>query len=558
MSVASTTSGLGAETYNKLFPKLTQVQMDRLRHFGLVRDLDADAIVFEQGESHVPFFVLLSGRMAIVQPSAGTERVIVVHEAGEFTGETNMLSGGRTLVRGRMLTPGQVLEIAPAALRAIVQTEPELSDVLMRAFISRRLQLIEFGQGDVVVLGSRHSAATLQIREFLARNGHPFSYLDLERDLDAQQMLERFNICTEDVPVVICRDQYVLRNPSLRDLANCLGLNPDVDHSTLRDVIVIGAGPSGLAAAVYAASEGLNVLVIESSSPGGQAGSSSKIENYLGFPTGISGQELAGRAYTQAQKFGADIVVAQDATSIHCNRQPFTIDLDDGQQIASRTFIIATGARYNKLDVPNLKRFEGNGIYYGATFIEAQLCQGEDVIVIGGGNSAGQAAVFLSQNARKVFMLVRSSGLAQSMSRYLIKRIEENPNIELRTHTEISALEGDGALDRVRLRNRQTGEEEAREIRHVFVMTGASPNTDWLRGCVALDDKGFIKTGRDLTPEELSSKWKLSRPPFLLETNVPGVFAVGDVRSGNVKRVASAVGEGSIAVQMVHQILAEQ
>jgi thioredoxin reductase (NADPH) len=314
-----------------------------------------------------------------------------------------------------------------------------------------------------------------------------------------------------------------------------------------------------LAAAVYAASEGLDVVVIETSAPGGQAGSSSRIENYLGFPTGISGQDLAGRAYTQAQKFGAEIVIARSATRLRCERKPYVVEIDDVGTIAARTVIIASGATYNKIDVPNLKQFEGKGVYYGATYIESQLCGNEEVIVIGGGNSAGQAAVYLSQTASKVHMLVRSGGLAETMSKYLIRRIEDNPQIELLPYTQITALEGNDSLERVRWRNNRTGAEELHDIRHVFVMTGAAPNSSWLRGCLALDDRGFVKTGRDLNEKDLlSTGWQFSRQPLLLETNLPGVLAVGDIRSGNVKRVASAVGEGSIAVHMIHQVLQER
>jgi thioredoxin reductase (NADPH) len=358
--------------------------------------------------------------------------------------------------------------------------------------------------------------------------------------------------------VLICRGDAVLRNPTNQEIAKCLGFNDAIDQTHLRDVVIVGAGPSGLAAAVYGASEGLDVLVLESTSPGGQAGSSSKIENYLGFPTGISGQELAGRAYIQAQKFGAQILIAKGATQLSCDRKPYAIQVEDGPLMAARTVIIATGAEYRKPSLDNLSQFEGAGVYYGATFVEAQVCKGEEVIVVGGGNSAGQAAVFLAQTARRVHMFVRSRGLAESMSRYLIRRIEENPAIVLRTNTEIVALDGSDHLERVRWRDNTTGTVEIGNIGHVFVMTGAIPNTGWLRGCVTLDAKGFIKTGPDLSPDDLAAAhWPLTRPPHLLETSLPGVFAVGDVRGGNIKRVASAVGEGSIAVAFVHQVLRE-
>ncbi len=360
------------------------------------------------------------------------------------------------------------------------------------------------------------------------------------------------------MPVLICRGQTVLRNPTNQQIADCLGFNDAIDQTHLRDVVIVGAGPSGLAAAVYAASEGLDVLVLESAAPGGQAGSSSRIENYLGFPAGISGQELAARAHTQAQKFGAQIVIAKGATELSCSRKPYAVQIDNGPRVPARAVIIATGAEYRRLSLDNPSRFEGVGVYYGATFIEAQLCRDDEAIVVGGGNSAGQAAVFLAQTARHVYMLVRSEGLADSMSRYLIRRIEQSRNITLKTRTEIVELEGSDRLERVRWRDRPTGTTELHDIRHVFVMAGAVPNTGWLSGCLALDANGFIKTGPDVSPEELTAaRWPLARAPHLLETSLPGVFAVGDVRGGNIKRVASAVGEGSIAVAFVHQVLHE-
>jgi thioredoxin reductase (NADPH) len=430
----------------------------------------------------------------------------------------------------------------------------------MRAFILRRIALVNRGLGNVIILGSLHSAGTLRLREFLGRNSYPYTFINLDTDTGAQELLDRFSVTLADIPVVICNGQTVLRNPSAQQVADCLGFNASVDPKQVRDVIIVGAGPAGLAAAVYAASEGLDALLIECEAPGGQAGSSSKIENYLGFPMGVSGQELASRSIAQAQKFGAKMMVGHNAVRLNCERRPYEVELDDGSKLAARTIIISTGAQYNKPNLPNLERFEGQGIYYGATYIESQLCGGEEVIVVGGGNSAGQAAVFLSQTARKVYMLVRSAELSQTMSRYLIQRIAENPGIELHCKTEIVALAGDTRLERVSWVERTTGQTSAHEIGHVFIMTGASPRTGWLKGCLALDDKEFILTGRDVdrvlagTP---GHSWQLSRPPLMLETSLPGVFAVGDVRSGSVKRVASAVGEGAIAVHLVHRALAE-
>jgi thioredoxin reductase (NADPH) len=415
------------------------------------------------------------------------------------------------------------------------------------------------GLANLVLLGSHHSAGTLNLREFLSRNGHPYTYVDLDDDRDAQALLDRFNVKASEVPVVICNTRGVMRNPSIQYLASCLGFNSSIDKSELRDLIIVGAGPAGLAAAVYAASEGLNVLMVETTAPGGQAGSSSKIENYLGFPTGVSGLELAARATTQAQKFGADMMIARTVERLNCDNHPYKVMLDGGESLVARTIVIATGAQYNKLALANLAEFEGKGIYYGATHIESQLCGGKEVAVVGGGNSAGQAAVFMSQHASKVHMLVRSGELASTMSRYLIQRLTENPQIEMHWNTEIIALEGDECLEHVTWRNRKTGESETRDVGHIFVMTGASPRTDWLRGCLALDERGFILTGRDLETAGVlaEARWPLKRSPYMLETSLPRVFAVGDARANNVKRVASAVGEGAISISLVHRALAE-
>jgi len=541
----------------KIFPKLTPVQISRIEPHGRIRSILPGEVLIEQGDTSVPFFVVITGEIEIVRPFGTQETLVTVHSDGQFTGEVNMLSGRRSLVRARVTKPGKVIELDHQQMLSLVQTDVELSGIFMRAFILRRVELIAAGVGDIVLVGSAYSADTLRIKEFLMRNGHPYSYIDLERDLDVQNLLDTFQVSASEIPVLICRGQIVLRTPSNQEIADCLGFNESIDQTHVRDLIIIGAGPSGLAAAVYGASEGLDVLMLETSSPGGQAGSSSSIENYLGFPTGISGQELAGRAYTQAQKFGARMLVAK-ASQLVCDGRPYVIELENGARISTRTVMIATGVQYRKLPLENLSRFEGAGVYYGATFVEAQLCGGEEVVVVGGGNSAGQAAVFLAQNAKRVHMLVRSSGLTASMSRYLIRRIENTPTIILRPRTEIVTLEGGAHLESVHWRNNQSGETEKHEISHVFIMTGAEPNTHWLNGCITLDDKGFIKTGSDLLSDNLSaSAWPLMRQPYLLETSLPGVFAVGDVRSGSVKRVASAVGEGSIAISFIHKVLQE-
>jgi len=558
MSSALIPSTLDART--QAFPTLTAAQISRIRLHGSVREVKPGEILFEPGDTQVPFFVLLSGSMEIVQPSCSGEREIVKHGPGEFTGEMTMISGQRCLVRGRVTAPGEFLEISGEGLRSIIAKDAELSEVLMRAFILRRLALISRGYGNVILMGSRHSAGTLRLREFLSRNGYPYTNVDLDTDSASQQLLDRFEVKLEEIPVVICDGRTVLRNPSTQKLADCLGFNPNIDDRRVLDLAIVGAGPAGLAAAVYAASEGLDVLVIETESPGGQAGSSSKIENYLGFPTGVSGMELSARAITQAQKFGARMLVARSVVRLDCKKPLYEIVLDDGSVLRARAIVISTGAQYNKPAISSLSQFEGQGVYYGATHIEAQLCDNEDVVVVGGGNSAGQAAVFLSQNARKVQMLVRSGGLAESMSRYLIQRITENPGIDLHYNTEIVGMEGNHQLERVTWSDKATGESSAHDIRHVFIMTGASPRTEWLKGCLAMDSKGFILTGRDLElPGEIApaSSWPLARAPLMLETSLPRVFAVGDVRSGSVKRVASAVGEGAIAISLVHRALAE-
>ncbi|MEN3333763.1 MAG: thioredoxin reductase [Blastocatellia bacterium] len=543
---------------DEMVPTLTAAQMARVAAHGRVRQVRRGEVLIEAGAPTARFFVVTTGQIEIVRPAGTNEELVALYGPGMFTGEINLLSGRRGFVQISATEAGEVIEVDRQDLLALVQTDSELSDILMRAFILRRVELIAYGFGDVVLVGSNHCAGTLRIKAFLTGNGHPYSFIDLDHDDSVQDLLDHFQVAVEDVPVLICRGQVVLRNPTNQQIADCLGFNEAIDQTQVRDLVIVGAGPSGLAAAVYGASEGLDVLVLESNAPGGQAGSSSKIENYLGFPTGISGQELAARGYTQAQKFGAQLLIAKGAKQLACDRRPYAIEIDNGPRVPARTIIIATGAEYRRLALENLSQFEGAGVHYGATFVESQLCRGEEVIVVGGGNSAGQAAVFLAQTARRVHLLVRSDGLAETMSRYLIRRIEESPTIIFRPQTEILALEGSDHLERVRWRDNQTGKIESHAISHVFVMAGAIPNTHWLDGCVALDAKGFIKTGPDLSPGDLAAAhWPLARAPHLMETSLPGVFAVGDVRGGSLKRVASAVGEGSIAVAFVHQALHE-
>ena len=538
-----------------VFPTLTAAQIARLGTRGHVRRVAEGEVLVEVGSAAASIFVVTEGRIEAVRSGGGAQAPVAVIGPGQFTGEVSVLAGRPGLARIQVAAAGEVIEVGRDELLALIQTDGELSDVLMRAFILRRVELIKSGVSDVVVLGSTHCQGTLRVRDFLTRNGHPHAVLDLDRDAAVQELLDRFQIKPGDIPVVIC-GTMVLRNPTNQLIADSLGFNAAIDRTHLRDVVIVGAGPAGLAAAVYGASEGLDVLILESTAAGGQAGSSQRIENYLGFPTAITGQELAARAGNQALKFGAQLMIGSEAKRLSCDRKPFAIDIDDGPRLPARAVVIASGAEYRKLAIANLSQFEGMGVYYAATRMEAQLCKDEEVAVVGGGNSAGQAAVFLTDYASRVHVLVRSDGLADTMSRYLIRRLEGHPKIEMHVRTEVVALEGDRHLERVRWRNNRTGDEETRVLRHVFSMTGATPSTAWLHGCVTLDARGFIKTGQDLTPEDLAAaKWPLARAPYLLETSLPGVFAIGDVRSRSVKRVTAAVGEGSMAIAAVHQVV---
>src|SRR6202790_2833557 len=463
----------------RLFPTLASVQMTRIAARGRRRTIALGEVLVEVGDKDTPFFVVVSGAVSgelqAPRPSGATETLVVAHGPGQFSGEASMISGRRAMGRLRASDPGEVIELEREQLLALIQTDPELSEILMRAFMLRRLELIAHEFGDVVVLGSAHCSGTLRVKEFLTRTGHPFHYIDLDRDADAQALLDQFQVSAADVPVLICGADVVLRNPSNAQIAECLGFNDAIDQTRVSDLVIVGAGPAGLAAAVYRASGGLDVLVLESGSPGGQAGSSSRIENYLGFPTGISGLDLTARAYAQAQKFGAQIMIAKGATGLACDRTQYAVNIDGGPRIPARAGIIAPGAEYRRPALDNLSRFEGAGVYYTAMPMEAQLCVGEEVIVVGGGNSAGQAVAFLAQTAKRVHMLVRGEALAETMSRYLIRRIEDNPAIVLKTHTQIVALEGNGPLERVRWRDDRTAHDETNDMRHVFVMTGAAP-----------------------------------------------------------------------------------
>jgi thioredoxin reductase (NADPH) len=535
------------------FPALTSEMVERVSRFGARQHLRQGEKLFASGERGVDFFVVLSGSVEIYDlDEQGRERVVHVHGADEFTGELDLFNDRRILVNGRAREASEVLRVKRADFRRMVTVEVDIGEILMRAFILRRVGLIRHAQGAVALVGSESSAEMLRLKSFLTRNGYPFQLLDIEADADAEGFLECFELTREQLPVVVLAGKELLRRPSNAQLADALGLAEGLDSNALYDVVVIGAGPGGLAAAVYAASEGLSTLVLEALAPGGQAGTSSKIENYLGFPTGISGQALAGRAQVQAQKFGARLAISRAVTGLECHTRPYRVLLEDGGSVRARTIVVASGARYRTLEVPNYTRYESRGIHYAATAMEGQLCRERELVVVGGGNSAGQAAVFLSRVGSHVYMLVRGPGLAATMSDYLVQRIQASPHITLLTETEIAALEGEPALEHVVWRQRGSDATTRRPITNVFAMLGAVPNTDWLRGCLQLDAHGFVLTGAAVGAEGPHA----ARSPFA--TSIPGVHAVGDVRAGSVKRVASAVGEGSVVVQAIHEFLAEE
>lgn len=538
--------GDGSDPYarpEQTFPVLDEEKAARLARFGTRESVADGAYIFRRGERTVDFFLICSGEIAIIDHhDHSVESIVHSHRERQFTGELDLFNDRKILVSGRAVGPAEVVRVPRADFRAMIVAEPDIGEIIMRAFILRRVALMQHQQGGVTLVGPARSADTVRINAFLTRNGYPHRTIDSSSDPDAAAFLQGFGLDGGDLPVVISEDQ-ILRNPSTHELADALGVAVSIDHDRLHDVIVVGAGPAGLAAAVYAASEGLDTLIVESTAPGGQAGTSSKIENYLGFPTGISGQALAGRAQVQAQKFGARLAVSRAATGLECGGDHFSIALEDGTRAKARVVVAATGARYRKLELPHYARLEGAGIYYAATAMEAQLCSGRPVVVVGGGNSAGQAAVFLSRHAAHVHILVRSQGLAATMSSYLIDRIEASEAITLHPFTEITALEGEPHLESLVWRDRNTGETEQVEVGALFVMIGAQPCSDWLQGCAALDENGFILTGDGCTP---------------FETSRAGLFAVGDVRSGSVKRVASGVGEGSVVVQAVHGFIERQ
>ena len=547
---------IGAHPRHKqMFPVLTEAEIERIGRFGAVQRYERGARLVVAGEHGPGMFVVLQGEVTISQRDGlGRVTPIVTEQRGQFVGEVAQLSGGPALVDAHADEDVEVLLLRPEQLRALIIAEADLGERIVRALILRRVGLIESGASGPVLIGGPQSAGVLRLQNFLSRNGHPHQAVDATHDAAAASLLEQYGATVADV-LALCPNGTVLLNPSELALARCLGILDTTEHQELFDVAIVGAGPAGLATAVYAASEGLHVIVLDCRSYGGQAGASARIENYLGFPTGISGQALAGRAFVQAQKFGAEILIPAQAAALDCSKAgpggELRLSLTDGRKLRAKTIVIASGARYRRPDVPGLGEFEGRGVSYWASAFEAKMCAQVEVALVGGGNSAGQAAVYLAQSSAKVHLLVRGAGLAASMSRYLIDRIDATPNIELHRHTQLTALHGDahGTLAAITWRDERTGIEERRPIGHVFLFVGADPETSWLQGCgVTLDRHGFVLTGQ---PRGLAS-----RVPAPLESTVPGVFAVGDVRSGSVKRVGGAIGEGAAAVALVHQHLA--
>jgi thioredoxin reductase (NADPH) len=548
----------GREVRSVAFPTLTEDQTAFLKPYGEVKKSKAGQVLFKEGDTTYDFIVILQGAVEIVENFGGEARTIATHGAGRFLGELNMLTGQAVYLSAVVREAGELLSISPENLKEVITEEPTLSDIILKAFLARRSVLMRVGTG-LRIVGSHYSREALRLREFAVRNRLPHTWLDLEEDEGAEALLREFGVEPDEAPVTIWQGENVMKNPTNAELARAIGLEVDTTRDGTYDLIVVGTGPAGLGASVYGASEGLSTLNLEAVALGGQAGTSSRIENYLGFPAGLSGLELTSRAMVQADKFGARTTVPQEA--IHLSREDgrYRIGLSEGGEVLGRSVIVATGARYRRLDVPHLEEFEGTSIYYAATEAEAQMCRGDEVTVVGGGNSAGQAAVFFAGRARRVYLLVRSGSLEKSMSRYLVNRVEGIENVEVLAHTEVRELLGEDGLEGLVVENNRSGERRTLDTRALFVFIGAEANTSWLRDAVELDEHGFVLTGRALEHSALDMNvWQeLAREPYLLETSLPGIFAAGDVRSGSIKRVASAVGEGSMAVQLVHQYLAE-
>jgi thioredoxin reductase (NADPH) len=553
------TEAVLARRREQMFPKLSAGEIDRLRRFGEVQRFGAGEALFVPGQIAPGMFVLLSGSVEIKRHDPlGHLAPICEQGPGEFIAEVGQLSGWPALVEARAVQDVEALVIPPKNLRSLMIVEAELGDRIMRALILRRVTLMEAGLGGPVLIGPANSGDVVRLQAFLARNAWPHQVLDPAEDRDAAALVEQFGARPADLPLAVCPAGTVLKNPSEQELARTLGMTRIDDPDRLFDVAVVGAGPAGLSTAVYAGSEGLSVIVIDALSFGGQAGASARIENCFGFPTGISGSDLTGRAFVQAQKFGAEMLIPTQVTSLDASGTPLSLELSDAKHMKARAVVIASGARYRKLGIPDAEQFEGRGLWYWASPVEARLCRREEIVLVGGGNSAGQAAVYLRGFAARIWMLVRGPSLKESMSQYLIDRIEAIENIEVLTETEIVALSGsrERQLERVRWRHKPTGKQTEKPIRNVFLMIGADPATDWLRGSgIVLDDKQFIKTGTDNRAHDSGSDGRTR--PLLLESNVPGVFAIGDVRSGSVKRVGAAIGEGAAVVAELHAVLAQ-
>ena len=538
------------------FPNLTESQIAELARYAEAetRKFRLGDALFRCGDERRKFFVIKSGQVEIIDETGDAPKTVVIHEPGSFTCDVDHLTGNPSVVSGLARSEVEALEISTERLREVLNQVPQLSDIILQAFIARRQLLREAGNfTGLRVIGSRYSQDTFRIRDFLAKNRVLFTWLDLENDPAVAKTLEQFGVTEADTPIVACAHMLLLRNPSNRELAEEIGIRRPLEQ-TVYDLAIVGSGPAGLAAAVYGASEGLHTVVLERTAPGGQAGSSMRIENYLGFPTGITGAELTDRAVIQADKFGANLSIATPVVRLKFDKKYCVLELEDGETVVAKCLLIATGAQYSRLPLETCEQFEGRGVYYAATPNEAQMCRGSDVVLVGGGNSAGQAAVYLSQNARKVFLLIRGDDLCKSMSAYLAHRIMNTPNIELHRCTEVTRMSGDGHLTAVQIFNKTTGEKRTLETSALFSFIGATPRTDWLPPEIEKDEKCFVRTGIDLAK---SPYWTAKRQPFLLETSRPGVFAAGDVRSGSVKRVASAVGEGSMSVRFVHEFLKE-
>jgi thioredoxin reductase (NADPH) len=533
------------------FPRLSDAQIETLARHGERQRVEPGEVLFREGDKRYDFFVVLDGKVMVVSGYGGEERMIAVHGPRRFLGELSLLTGQAAFFTAVVREPGEVLVVPVERLRALVTQDTVLGDIVLRAYLLRREMLIGLGAGFQIV-GSRFSPDSRSLREFAARNRLPYRWIDLEEDEAAEALLNGLDVAPEETPVVIWRGNQVLRNPSNEELAQMIGLRARSVAEDVCDLLVVRAGPAGLAAAVYGASEGLGTVALDAVATGGQAGTSPRIENYLGFPSGISGAELADRAEIQAEKFGARISVPAEATALDERDGYYVVRFDDGSEATARTVLITTGAHYRNLDVPRLEELEGTCVYYAATMMEAHLCRGDPVAVVGGGNSAGQATLFLAQHTTKVTLLIRHEDLGRDMSRYLADRIERSPKVEVLRTTEVRELVGDRALEALVVENNQTGERRRIEARELFVFIGAKPHTGWLGDKLALDDRGFVLTGRAARPAENGEGQDAGHEPYLLETSLPGVFAAGDVRSGSIKRVASAVGEGAMAIRLVH------